>query len=182
MVTEKILEFGGGIMAKDAKSKMDNLISDLASDDDSTRKNARLSLVAMGRRAIPFLVEVLKDRHDLPRSEATKALSEISDPEAAPALVKMLEDEEFGIRWAAAIGLVGMNTKGLRPLFKALEEKPGSDLLREGAHHVIHDLAKGELRKFLVPLLVALGGPAPTTQTLVAAYRAMEDLERAKII
>jgi HEAT repeat protein len=169
-------------MTKDIHSDIKNLINDLASNDDATRKKARLSLVAMGKRVIPSLVEVLKDRNDLPRWEATKALSEISDPDSAPVLVGALEDEEFGIRWAAALGLIGMHTYALRALFKALEENPGSDLLREGAHHVLHDLAKGELRKFLIPVLVALEGPAPTTQTLVAAYRAMEDLEKAEII
>ena len=168
-------------MTEDPQSKIKNLISNLASYDDATRMNARMALLAMGKQAVPFVVEALKDRNDLARSEATNVLSEIGDPEAAPALVRTLEDEEFGIRWTAARGLIGMNIKGLRSLFKALEEKPESDLLREGAHHVLHDLAKGELRKYLIPVLVALEGPAPAAQILVAAYRAMEDMEKAKI-
>jgi HEAT repeat protein len=168
-------------MTKGAQT-INNLINDLASDDDSTRKNARYSLVAVGKRAIPRLAEALRDRNDLARREATKALAEIGDSEAAPALVKALEDEEFDIRWTAAEGLTGMNVKGLRALFLALEEKPDSSLLREGAHHVLHYLARGELRKYLVPVLVALEGPAPIAQTLVTAYRAMEDMQKAKIL
>jgi len=168
-------------MTKDAET-INNLISDLASDDDSRRKSARFSLMAIGKRAVPRLVEVLKDRNDLVRWEATKALAEIGDSEAAPALVKALEDEEFGIRWTAAEGLTGMNVKGLRALFLAMEQKPDSSLLREGAHHVLHYLAKGELKKYLAPVLDALEGPAPIVQTLVAAYHAMEDMQKAKIL
>jgi len=168
-------------MTKDAET-INNLISDLASDDDSKRKSARFSLMAIGKRAVPRLVEVLKDRNDLVRWEATKALAEIGDSEAAPALVKALEDEEFGIRWTAAEGLTGMNVKGLRALFLAMEQKPDSSLLREGAHHVLHYLAKGELKKYLAPVLDALEGPAPIVQTLVAAYHAMEDMQKAKIL
>ncbi len=169
-------------MTEDANSKIKNLILGLATYDDATRMNARLALLGIGRQAIPFLVEALKDRNDMVRWEATNIISEIGDPEAAPALVKILEDEEFGIRWTAARGLVGMHVKGLRPLFKSLEEKPQSDLLREGAHHVLRDLSKGELRKYLNPVLIALEGPAPAAQILGAAYRAMEDMEKAKIL
>jgi HEAT repeat protein len=161
---------------------VNNLICDLVSNDDSTRKHARLSLVAFGKRAVPRLVEALRDRSDQVRWEAAKALAEIGDPDAAPALVKTLEDEEFGIRWTAAEGLIGMNVKSLKPLFLALEQKPDSVLVREGAHHVLHSLARGELRKYLVPVLAAMEGPAPVTQTLVAAFRAMEDLQKAKIL
>jgi HEAT repeat protein len=168
-------------MNKDAET-INNLISDLGNDEDSTRTNARFSLVAIGKRAVPRLVEILKDRNDLVRWEATKALREIGDPEAAPALVEALEDEEFGIRWTAAEGLTEMNVKGLRALFLALEQKPDSSLLREGAHHVLHYLVRGELKKYLAPVLTALEGPAPIVQTLTAAYRAMEDMQKAKIL
>ena len=168
-------------MTKDAEM-IDHLINDLASYDDSKRKSARDSLTAIGKRAIPRLVEVLKDRNDLARLEATKALAEIGDSEAAPALVKTLEDEEFGIRWTAAEGLAGMRIEGLRALFLALEQKPDEDLLREGAHHVLYFLARGDLKRYVTPVMAALEGPAPIAQTLVAAYRAMQDMREAKLL
>ncbi|HSB06612.1 MAG TPA: HEAT repeat domain-containing protein [Thermodesulfobacteriota bacterium] len=168
-------------MNKDAET-INNLISDLASYDDSIRRNARFSLVSIGKRTIPHLIEALRDGSDSVRWEATKALSEIGDPEAAPALVEALGDEEFDIRWTAAEGLTEMNVKGLRALFLALEQKPDSSLLREGAHHVLHSLARGELKKYLAPVVAALEGPAPIAQTLTAAYRAMEDMQKAKIL
>ena len=168
-------------MDKDSQT-IDRLIRDLASDDDSKRIEARHSLVIIGRPAVPHLIGALEDKYDSTRSEAVKALAEIGGQEAAPGLAKALQDEEFGTRWAAAEGLIAMNAKGLKALFQALEEKPDSSLLREGAHHVIQGLARGELRKYLMPVLVALEGPAPIPQTLVAAYRAMEDMQKAKIL
>ncbi len=167
-------------MEQDSVS-INELICNLASSDDSTRIKARQSLVTMGRRVVPYLIKALGDKYDSTRAEAVKALAEIGGEESAPGLVKALQDEEFGIRWAAAEGLIAMNARSLKALFQALEEKPDSSLLREGAHHVIHGLARGELRKYLAPVLVALEGPAPMPQTLMAVHRAMEDMEKAKI-
>jgi HEAT repeat protein len=136
----------------------------------------------MGRKAVPFLVEALKDSDYLRRWEAAKALGEIRDPKAAPALVMALEDEEFDVRWLAAKGLIEMNVKGLKPLFQALIERADSSLIREGAHHVLHDLAKGELRKYLVPVLIALEDMDSAVQVPIAASHALEALTKAKIL
>lgn len=38
------------------------------------------------------------------------------DPRAAPALVRALDDENSGVRWVAAKGLVGLGKAGLDPL------------------------------------------------------------------
>ena len=170
---------------------LDALISDLASHDDGKRVKARHSLVAMGKAAVPSLVEALKSNNYLMKWEAAKSLGEIGDPEAAPALVKALEDEEFDVRWLAAEGLIKMNINALKPLLKALEYRGDSALLREGAHHVFHDLTKGGLRKYLVPVLAALealepgGDPWAASHEMgvevpQAARHALEMLERGK--
>ncbi len=126
------------------------------------------------------------------RWEATKALGEIGNPESAPGLVKALEDDEFDVRWLAAEGLIKMNIKGLKPLLEALEYRGDSALLREGAHHVFHDLAKGGLRKSLIPVLAGLealeaaaGVPwipheALGVEVSLAARRALEMLQKLK--
>ena len=140
---------------------METLINTLSSHKDKAREGARHTLVAMGKAAVPSLIEALKNKNTLMRWEAAKALGEIGDPETAPVLVKALEDEEFDVRWLAAEGLIKMNIKALKPLLEALEHRGDSVLLREGAHHVFHDLAKGGLRKFLVPVLAALEALEP---------------------
>jgi HEAT repeat protein len=153
---------------------METLINTLSSHKDKAREGARHTLVAMGKAAVPSLIEALRNKNTLMRWEAAKALGEIGDPETAPVLVKALEDEEFDVRWLAAEGLIKMNIKALKPLLEALEHRGDSVLLREGAHHVFHDLAKGGLRKFLVPVLAALEALEPGEEVLWVARHEME--------
>jgi len=159
-------------------SSLETLIAALSSHDDGVRMRARHSLVAMGKAALPSLIAALKNKNNLVRWEAAKALGEIGDPKAAPDLVKALEDEDFDIRWLAAVALIEMNIKALKPLLHALMEQGDSILIREGAHHVIHDLAKGGLRKYLAQVLSALEGIEPTADVPKAAFRALEMLEK----
>jgi HEAT repeat protein len=158
------------------------LIKSLSSEDDGVRVKARHSLVAMGKTAVAPLAGALKDGNELLRWEAAKALGEIGAPEAAPFLVRALEDEQFDVRWLAAVGLIGMNIKGLKPLLHALMEQSDSVFLREGAHHVIHDLTKGELRKYLAPVLAALENIEPAAGCPQAAFHALEMLAKDKRI
>jgi HEAT repeat protein len=175
-----------------ATSPVGTLIANLSSHDDAKRVKARHSLVALGKTAVPSLMEALKDSNTLMRWEAAKALGEIGDPGTAPALVKTLEDEEFDVRWLAAEALIKMNINALKPLLQALETRGDSVMLQEGAHHVFHDLAKGALRKYLAPVLAALerlepgdGVPwvAPHDMAVEvpwAARKSLEMLEKAK--
>lgn len=158
------------------------LIMTLSNDNDSVRKDARQSLVAIGSPAVSPLIEALKQKNDHVRREAVKALSAIGDPGGAPALIKSLEDEEFDIRWLAAEGLVGLGMDGLKPLLQALIDRGDSPLLLEGAHHVIHDMAKGGLRKYLGPVLASLEGVGTAVKAPVAASHALEMMREAEII
>jgi hypothetical protein len=179
-------------IVKEVNPSLEALVADLSSHNDAVRVKARHSMVAMGKAAVPLLTEALKNNNNLMRWEAAKALGEIGDPEAAPALVKALEDEEFDVRWLAAEGLIKMNINGLKPLLQALEYRGDSVFLREGAHHVFHDLAKGALRKYLVPVLAALEALEPgeevpwvarhemVVEVPWAARQAMEMLEKEK--
>ncbi len=166
------------------------LINTLSTLKDKVREGARHTLVAMGKPAVPSLIKALKSKKALVRWEAAKALEEMADPETAPVLVEAMEDDDFDVRWLAAEGLIKMNIKGLRPLLEALELRGDSVLLREGAHHVFHDLAKGELRKFLVPVLASLEALEPgeevpwvarhemAVEVPAAARQALEMLEK----
>ena len=158
------------------------LIMALSSDDDPARKVARQSLVAIGSPAVVPLMEALKQKDDHVRREAVKALSAIVDPKAAPALIKSLEDEEFDIRWLAAEGLVGLGMDGLNPLLQAVVERGDSPLLLDGAHHVVHDMAKGGLKKYLRPVLASLEGVGTEVKAPVAASHALDMMREAKIL
>jgi len=164
------------------ESPIEAMIAALSSEDDGKRVKARHSIVAMGKAAVPLLAQALRNGDTLVRWEAAKALGEIGVSEAAPPLVKALEDGEFDVRWLAAIGLIGMNIRGLKPLLHALMEQGDSVFLREGAHHVIHDLAKGGLRKYLALVLAALENVEPSMGVPQAAFHALEMLEKDNLI
>jgi len=165
-------------MKNEINSIVKDFISNLSSSDDLTRVRARHALVAIGEPALPALVEALDNPDNLERWEVAKAIGEIGTSEAAPALVRALEDEEFEVRWCAAEGLIRMNVQGLKPLFQALMERADSVSLRQGAHHVLHDLAKGELKRHLALVLKALEGKVPAVQVPIVVSHAMEQIER----
>ena len=78
------------------------LLDDLTCDDVIKCQEARKSLVAMGKPAIPALLEALHHENRQVRWEAAKALGQLADPSAADELVKTLySEEDFDIRWLA---------------------------------------------------------------------------------
>jgi HEAT repeat protein len=170
----------GGVreeMENEMNSTVKNLIVLLSSRDDLVRTGACKSLIAIGKPAVPFLVEALKDSHYMVRWEAAKALGAIGDPTAAPALVQALEDDAFEVRWRAAEGLTKMGVNGISPLLKALVEDAESFILRDSAHHILHRVARGELRDYLLPVLTALESIWPSVEVSTAALRVVERLE-----
>ena len=154
-----------------------NLLITLTGKDSRTRKRARDQLVEIGQPVVSSLLPLLLDKKTYVRWEAAKALSEIGDPGAAPALVKTLEDNDPGIRWMAAEGLIRAEQAGLPPLFEALLAHSESTWLREGAGHVLRILAKNEkLPSQAEPVLQALQGAASDIETPRAAKIALETM------
>lgn len=174
---------------------IESRIAEFMSDDDSTRENARLSLVSMGEAAVGALVGALTDRRDQVRWQAAKALGQIGDPKAGPALVEALEDHEFDVRWLAAEGLMAIGVAGLEPLLAALMKRPESLWLRESAHHILGHLV-GEDTKIehhlsdhpvsrdtglsdtLRPVMAALHSPDSVNSIPVAAGIALDAVRR----
>ena len=158
------------------------LLTDLGSKDGLVRVRARNSLVAIGEQAVGPLVKALAHRNQWVRWEAAKALGQIGDPTAAEALVRALEDEVFDVRWLAAEGLITLGRGALLPLLHALAERSDSEWLREGAHHVFHDLVKGspDLKDILQPVLATLEDVEPSLEVPFAAEAALNKLIREK--
>ncbi len=179
---KSVLHTSKGNPTGNKDQSIEGLIIAFASDNGSTRREARQSLVAIGSPAVRPLIEALKQKDDNVRREAVRALGEIGGRELAPALIKTLEDEEFDIRWLAAEGIIGLGLYALKPLLQALIDRGDSPLLLEGAHHVMHYMAKGGLRKSLGPVLGSLEGVEPAVKAPVAAFHALEMLKEAKII
>jgi len=157
------------------------LVATLAHDDPLERHRARETLVAIGRPAVKSLVKLLNDPRSHVRWEAAKALGPIGDPDAAPALVSALEDRDTDVRWLAAAGLIRLGCGALKPLLTALLERPDSEWLREGAHHVFHDLVGRVPFGLARSMLAALDESEPQLAVPQAAYEAFQALESVTV-
>lgn len=155
------------------------LTAALRSDDGVVREHARRSLVAMGSAVVESLIEVLTDGGHQLRWEAAKVLGDIADRRAAAALVTALEDEEFDVRWLAAEALIRIGPPALVPLIEELERRPDSIWLRQGAHHVLHDLSDEQMKGEVVSLLNALESGEPEIRVIKPALDLLDKLKES---
>jgi HEAT repeat protein len=153
------------------------LIHQLSSKEARVRQYARISMVSNIKSAMPYLIEALQNPDRQVRWEAAKTLSALRDSAAVDALVKSLEDTVFDIRWLAAKGLINLRSKALVPLLQALIERPDSTWLRQGAHHVLHEVDTGGHREIIEPVLEALEGADAVLHTPLAARSALDELK-----
>jgi hypothetical protein len=153
------------------------LIASLDNESPAAREAARASLIALGQAVVPALSSAAASNPTI-RREAVKALGQIADPSGTPALVRALEDEDGGVRWLAAEGLLalgkgGLEPRRLEPLLVALVARADSAWLREGAHHVLRTWAGP-----FAPIVHALEGPAPAVAVPVATEEVLRALDR----
>jgi HEAT repeat protein len=164
-----------------SKKNINKLIETLKSKDGIARQTARNSLIIIGEPALNALIKAFKIKEKTVHWEVAKALGQIGTKKAARVLVDALEDHDFSVRWIAAEGLIHMGAGGLLPLLEALREKTDSIWLREGSHHIIHDLVSRELvdeptRKSLMPVLDALNHINPVIEANTAADNAIKTI------
>ena len=163
------------------ESDVQTLIKELDDSSWMKRQFARYSLVECGEVASPTLVKELSNPDREVRWEIVKALGAINDRDSAPALVEMLMDDDTGVRWAAMEALIRMNQAVLPALIQALVKHFDSARLREGAHHVMHNLQdKRLLSRTQVKILQALQGVEPEVEVAWAAERALEEIQYGK--
>ncbi len=120
------------------KDQLTTLIAYLGDEHGLTRQRARLMLVHLGEVSVPPLLEALRSDNVDVRFEAVKALGDLSDPRAAPALVDALFDQDTGVRWSAMEGLIKMGRLSLLPLLERFTKNFDSARLREGVRHILH--------------------------------------------
>jgi len=84
------------------------LAAGLGDPDSRKRAEAREKLLALGKSAIPALRAALIDSNPNVRWPAAKALSELHHPDTTTDLMNAMEDDDFGVRWLAAQGLIAM--------------------------------------------------------------------------
>ncbi len=161
-------------------SNIENLIRELESSNPGRRISARNKLVGLGKAAVPHLIRLLSDPYEQLRWEACKALASIRDPRSATHLVPALGDMSLAVRWVAAEGLVALGEEAEIPLLQYLMHHFNSLFIREGAHHVLHELDRV---KGLTPeehdLMETLRPMAPAASVGVMARKALLSLGHA---
>jgi HEAT repeat protein len=123
------------------------------------------------------LVSALNDKSQTVRWESAKALGQIMDPRSINALVKALQDRLFDVRWLAAEALIAIGSKSVKPLLQAIIDNPGSEYIREGAHHIFHDLRGGKYGDVLKPLITSMEDPTFTLDIPLVARKALQEIE-----
>ena len=137
--------------------RISSLVADLAKPDPAVRTKAREALVAIGKRTVPSLIQLLSHRKSHIRWEAAKALCGIADPIAAFALVNALDDRNGDVRWLAAEGVAALGRDGLEPLLAALLQRAQSCWFCEAcAPHLSHFGQEGKARS---DSAACIGGP-----------------------
>lgn len=110
------------------------------------------------------------------REAAVHFLSQSSDPEAVQALVTLLRDDDFGIRWAAATGLAYAGDSALVPLLHEIIAHGSDRDLREAAHHVLSQSVSPKVRSESRDLQKALKGPSADIATPEAAFKLLREV------
>ena len=176
---------------------IEHLIENLSDPDADIRKQARSSLVAIGKPVIISLVNALSENNREKQLEVARTLAAMLIPETAPYLVKALEIEDPDVRWLAAEGLLALGKKALEPLLQALMVRSDYLWLRIGAHHVIFDLFHEEIhdrevlplyplddesKKALRPVLIALESIDHNVMVPPAAAKVLEAISQKSVI
>ena len=117
---------------------LETLTTMLSDRDGLVRQKARLQLVEMGTPAGPALAQVLRGAPSKnARWGAAKALVEIRDPRAVPALLDALEDRDSDVAWLAAVALNKLGKAAWKAVLQRLIERGvDSVAVRSGVHHV----------------------------------------------
>jgi hypothetical protein len=125
------------------KADYGDLIEQLHDRNRCARHRAQLELIQAGEDVVPLLEQAISSGDLYLSWWAAKTLSQMCVPAVIPILIDMLrKNEDAGIRWIAAEGLINMGREGLAPLLETLMAHSDSVWLRGGAHHVLCTLYK----------------------------------------
>ena len=94
------------------------MIKTLSDEDSVTAQLAGNALAAIGSPSVPGLLEVLKEAQQSARIQAMRALAEIRDHRAIPAMMQVMDEESVFLQHWAREGLerLGLDMVYIRPL------------------------------------------------------------------
>ena len=106
-----------GLCSHPDEAAIKPLVRALSDEDSLVSDLARNALVVIGKPAVPSLLDVSKDAPQRARINALRAIAEIGDYSAIPALMAALEDDSVMMQHWAEEGLerLGLNMVYLKP-------------------------------------------------------------------
>lgn len=149
-----------------AKTALEQYLEGLRSNDATIRAAAVAALQGMGKEAVGYLIEALKDPHHNVRIAAAEALGEIRDPDAVDPLIRVSCDarEDVRIVAAGALGRIG-DRRAIPPLIRFFSDS------YHGVRVAAADAVAAFGRDALGPLEEALDDPVPVVR--VTAVKAI---------
>lgn len=169
-------------MQTQSNTHINSLLKDLENKEAKVRANARRALIEIGHEAVLSLCDIVQSSEVYKaRWEAAKALGEMQDSDAIPALVKALEDTKSDVVWLASEGLKLFGERAWPELFSALFNRGAESLtLRQAAHHVLRKQSSKAYEDLLEELKKSLEMSSVSEKTTLAAYQLLEKMKQEK--
>jgi hypothetical protein len=152
------------------------LLAALHGADEQLTSQIFTSLVKLGSQAVPALLQRSKSGSAWIRWNSIRALSEIHDVRAVPALVEALRDSDHGVAWMGAKGLVQYGRLGIQPVLELLMTARMTPWLAETASYVLHSYTQRntDIKPILEPVVQRMRDPGYRVGTAVAAQKALD--------
>ncbi|NLW82177.1 MAG: HEAT repeat domain-containing protein [Desulfovibrionales bacterium] len=145
-------------MHEDDRNRLETSLAMLSDREGLVRQKGRRILEDMGALAVPELSRVLGDSLSKDaRWGAAKALGNIGDPAAIPALLDALEDHDADVAWLAAVALNKLGKAAWKPVLHRLVERGvDSVAVRAGVHHILTGQKFGSYEELFATLMQSL--------------------------
>lgn len=115
---------------------------------------------------------------EIDRTQAAHFLGNSGSETAATALVTALEDDDYGVHWAASDGLAHLGEAAMPALLRALVSSNCSPRTIDGAKHAFHTNASQTVRTETKELLQTMHGSAQNISIMEAASSLMENWDK----
>ncbi len=129
-------------------------------------------------------LEVLRNPSagEMKREGAIRFLGRHPSQQSICALIDSMEDDDFGVRWEAAVTLAQYGEPAVMPLLEVLTDplRVSCPRLREGAYQVLEKNVSAAITALSADLRKALKGPAADINTMAAAFHLQQRLQRSR--
>jgi hypothetical protein len=88
-------------------------------------------------------------------NEINQTINFMSDQNSIPALISLLDDNEYDVRWIAAESLINIGRKSVIPLLKSIKGGRSTYTPGRGAYHVLHSLLSKKEQRAIQHLMSA---------------------------